>query len=77
MSEQDLSLGDLLESAGATLVHGDPSLRISNVHYDSRQIRPGGMFVALRGGYVDGHLFLADSLDNGAVAALVEDSTGA
>lgn len=53
-------------------VTGDAATPITSVCYDSRQAQPGSLFVALRGGYTDGHRFLADALDRGAVAALVE-----
>lgn len=39
---------------------------------DSRQVRPGDLFVALRGERFDGHAFVADSLRQGAVAAMVD-----
>lgn len=41
---------------------------------DSRQVKPGGLFVALRGARVDGHDFLLDALQKGAVALLMEAS---
>jgi UDP-N-acetylmuramoyl-L-alanyl-D-glutamate--2,6-diaminopimelate ligase len=61
----------LAEAAGARII-GDPSTPISNVQYDSRKIQPGDLFVALRGGYVDGHNFLEDARERGAIAALVD-----
>ena len=60
--------------AGLTVerISGDPSVAISSVCYDSREASLGSMFVALRGGYTDGHRFLDDARQRGAVAALVE-----
>jgi UDP-N-acetylmuramoyl-L-alanyl-D-glutamate--2,6-diaminopimelate ligase len=51
---------------------GAPGLEISTVCYDSREAVPGSLFVALRGGYTDGHTHLDDARVRGAVAALVE-----
>ena len=42
------------------------------VAIDSRQVRAGDLFVALRGDRFDGHDFLAVAAQKGAVAALVE-----
>lgn len=47
--------------------------RFSSVVIDSRKVRPGDLFVALRGPNFDGHDFLAEVLAKGAVAALVEE----
>lgn len=46
---------------------------VSAVETDSRRIRPGGLFVALRGEHADGHAFVADALGRGAVAAVVDE----
>jgi UDP-N-acetylmuramoyl-L-alanyl-D-glutamate--2,6-diaminopimelate ligase len=69
--------GLLVDAAGATLIHGDRSTRITGVTYDSREVSPGDLFVALKGGYVDGHQYLRDAHRNGAVATLVEQNTPA
>jgi len=44
----------------------------SRVSTDSRDIRPGDLFVALKGERADGHDFLAQVLQAGALAVLVE-----
>lgn len=60
---------------GAT-VSGDPAAVVGSIEYDSRMIQPGGLFVALRGGYADGHAFLQQARERGAVAAMVERGHG-
>jgi UDP-N-acetylmuramoyl-L-alanyl-D-glutamate--2,6-diaminopimelate ligase len=47
-------------------------LNISEVVSDSRKIRPGALFVAVRGFKSDGHRFLEKAAAAGAVAAVVE-----
>ena len=64
--------GDLLNGLAVRRVWGDPDVDIADVCYDSRLARPGSLFVALRGGYADGHDYLADAAERGAVAAMVE-----
>lgn len=45
---------------------------ITGVATDSRVVEPGDLFVALRGNRTDGHQYLQEVFDKGAVAALVE-----
>jgi len=43
----------------------------SRVEIDSRKVQLGDLFVAIKGDRVDGHLYVADALARGAVAAIV------
>lgn len=56
-------------------VAGDADTAVSSISFDSRLATPGSMFVALRGGYADGHDFLRGAVEAGAVAAVVEPDT--
>ena len=71
MSEGALTLADVLEGlAGFRLEElGQP---ITTTVIDSRQAKPGALFVALKGGRADGHDYVADAFSRGAVAAIVE-----
>ncbi len=51
----------------------DPNLEIRGISTDSRTLKPGELFVALRGERFDGHDHLDDALGRGAVALLVQD----
>jgi UDP-N-acetylmuramoyl-tripeptide--D-alanyl-D-alanine ligase len=48
--------------------------RISTVTMDSRAVVPGALFVALAGERTDGHLYLGDAFERGAIAAIAEQS---
>jgi UDP-N-acetylmuramoyl-tripeptide--D-alanyl-D-alanine ligase len=48
--------------------------RIRRISLDTRSLRPGDLFVALRGDRFDGHDFVATALARGAVGAIVLDS---
>src|SRR2546425_3383573 len=48
-----------------------PNLGIRRVWTDSRTVRRGDLFVALTGVRFDGHQFVADALEKGAVGAIV------
>ncbi len=51
---------------------GDPPLRLTGVSTDTRAVRRGELFVALRGEHHDAHAFLAQALEAGAAALMVE-----
>lgn len=50
------------------------SVQVDRVHTDSRSLRAGDLFVALRGERFDGHQFIAQAKAQGAVAVLCEPS---
>ena len=56
----------------ASQLLGDPGTRFTRVHSDSRSLRSGDLFVALRGEHFDAHDFLAQARRAGAVAAIAE-----
>lgn len=58
---------------GSTLV-GDPDTHVTRVHSDTRSLRSGDLFVAIRGEHHDGNLFLAQARDSGATAALAHSA---
>jgi len=45
---------------------------IDSVHYDSRTVTPGGLFVAIQGHRWDGYTYIEEAIENGAVAVLTE-----
>jgi UDP-N-acetylmuramoyl-L-alanyl-D-glutamate--2,6-diaminopimelate ligase len=49
---------------------GEPSVRVRGVHHDSRAVERGDLFVARKGGTVDGARFVLDAVARGAVAVM-------
>jgi UDP-N-acetylmuramoyl-L-alanyl-D-glutamate--2,6-diaminopimelate ligase len=49
------------------------ALEIGGIRDDSRAVEPGDLFVALRGLTADGHDYVAQAIDRGAVAVVVEE----
>jgi UDP-N-acetylmuramoyl-tripeptide--D-alanyl-D-alanine ligase len=72
-----LSAAELAGAVPGAVVKGDAAARIVSVCTDSRQIRPGCLFVALRGARFDGHDFVAEAARQGATVALVEQPVDA
>ncbi|MFC3098621.1 UDP-N-acetylmuramoyl-tripeptide--D-alanyl-D-alanine ligase [Alteraurantiacibacter palmitatis] len=60
------------EIAAATGGTAYGEFQVSGVEMDSRDVRSGDMFVALRGEAMDGHAFVQKAFANGAVGALVD-----
>ncbi|HLF00439.1 MAG TPA: Mur ligase domain-containing protein, partial [Anaerolineales bacterium] len=50
---------------------GDPE--VVAIEHDSRRVTPGALFVARRGGSVDGHRFIPQAIEWGAVAVVGEE----
>jgi UDP-N-acetylmuramoyl-L-alanyl-D-glutamate--2,6-diaminopimelate ligase len=57
---------------GIMAVAGNPNIEATEIIADSRQVRPGALFVAYRGVGTDGHRFIADAVGRGAVAVVGE-----
>lgn len=51
----------------------DTALEISGVAYHSQKVTPGNVFVCIKGYLTDGHKYLKQAIENGAVAAVVEE----
>jgi len=66
------TLGDAAASLPGAKLVGDRSIAFARVHSDTRGLRPGDLFVALRGDRFDAHDFLPQAKAAGAVAALAE-----
>lgn len=61
----------------ATLTSGDvaapaPDTEVTGIALDSRQVRPGHLFVAIPGAQVDGHRFIESAIERGASAVVGE-----
>ena len=63
------------EEAGRALDLGRLDAPVVGVSIDSRSVRPGDLFVALRGERFDGHDFVEAAFESGAAGAVVEKTS--
>jgi UDP-N-acetylmuramoyl-L-alanyl-D-glutamate--2,6-diaminopimelate ligase len=78
MSQRPLAeLAEALRREG--LMAGVPTLlpEVTGVTADSREVRPGMVYIAVRGSQTDGHTFVPDAVRRGASAVVVERADGA
>jgi len=68
---RNTEIGKVAEVIGACLLQGDPGIPVSGVSTDSRSVRAGELFFALRGERHDGHDFAAQAVDRGAAGVVV------
>src|SRR6266508_583895 len=69
-----LPLSKIANFAGASLSSGDGSVMIDKVSTDSRTVKVGELFVALRGENFDGHNFVESAAKAGAAGAIVDSN---
>jgi len=69
-----MELTQLLNSINAVQVTGEVQRKdVSGIFYDSRKVIPGSVFVAVKGYNTDGHKFILDALNRGAIAVILEE----
>ena len=67
-----MRLSDLLAGIEYDVLSGDVAIEVASFSGDSRTVRPGDAFVAMRGGSADGHSFAGAAIGSGARAVVVE-----
>jgi UDP-N-acetylmuramoyl-L-alanyl-D-glutamate--2,6-diaminopimelate ligase len=67
-----MQLKDISRALQSLRIEGPLDREITGITCDSRQVMPGMLFVAVPGGHVDGHDFIPNAIDRGAVAILCE-----
>ncbi len=70
-------LEKLLERLDYTVVQGSTDIEITDLVYDSRKVKPGCLFVCIKGTAVDGHTFAGEVAKKGAAAILVQEDVEA
>ena len=69
-----MKLRDLLKDIPVLAASVDLDTEIQEVRYDSRAVKPGDLFVAVRGFATDGHEYIGMALKKGAAAVVCEQA---
>jgi len=67
-------LRDILYKVNIRSVIGSTDLEINDVQIDSRKIKSGSLFIAVKGVAFDGHQFIDKAIEAGAVAVVFQES---
>ncbi|PIU25334.1 MAG: UDP-N-acetylmuramoyl-L-alanyl-D-glutamate--2,6-diaminopimelate ligase [Candidatus Infernicultor aquiphilus] len=67
-----MKLSELITNLEVKEVFGDLNLDIKGIYYDSRKIKRDFLFICIRGFTFDGHHFIAEAINKGAIALVVE-----
>jgi len=65
-------LRDVLYKVAIRSVAGSTEIDVKDIQIDSRKVKPGAVFVAVKGVAVDGHQFIEKAIDNGAAVVVAE-----
>lgn len=65
-------LRDVLYKVPIRSVGGSTEIDVNDIQIDSRKVKPGAVFVAVKGVAADGHQFIEKAIDNGAAVVVAE-----
>jgi UDP-N-acetylmuramoyl-L-alanyl-D-glutamate--2,6-diaminopimelate ligase len=65
-------LSQIIEQVKTVHVEGALDREVTGITYDSRRVTPGMLFVAVPGQHVDGHDYVLNAVDRGAVAVICQ-----
>jgi UDP-N-acetylmuramoyl-L-alanyl-D-glutamate--2,6-diaminopimelate ligase len=65
-------LKKILEDIKVTRIYGDEGMVITGITADSRDVKPGNLFIAVKGTKSDGHKFIGKAIESGATAVICE-----
>lgn len=74
MKKISIELKDLSLIEGAVLYNAKTFRPIAGVSNNSKEMKKGFLYVAIKGQNYDGHDFVQDAINNGASAVMIEDS---
>src|ERR1700757_5496451 len=66
-------LTDILYKAGLKEIIGTTNVAVSSITFDSRKVKKDSLFIAVRGTAVDGHSFITQAIETGAIAIVCEE----
>jgi UDP-N-acetylmuramoyl-L-alanyl-D-glutamate--2,6-diaminopimelate ligase len=68
-----MKIANIIKGIKASVVKGNENTEVVDICFDSRQVKPGSMFVAIAGTQSDGHLFISKAIENGATSIVYQN----
>ncbi len=68
-----MKLADVLKKITIAQALGELQREITGVNIDSRQVKPGDLFIAVKGTQADGHVYIPKAIEQGATAILMSE----
>lgn len=68
-------LSDILYKVSIRGITGSTDVEVNDIQIDSRKIKPGAAFIAVKGAAADGHQFIDKAIENGAAVIVHQEST--
>ncbi len=68
-----MKLEKILQGLTDLKLRGDLNTEISGIEKNSKNVKPGFLFVAIKGFTVDGHKYIESAIENGATAVMVQE----
>lgn len=68
-----MKLNKLLEGVEVVAIRGNKYMEINGIFYDSKQLKPGGLFFAIKGVKLNGQDFIDEAIERGAICVVSED----
>ena len=72
--DHEMKWTDLVEEITAVGSGGGSDQPVSGIEYDSRKVRPGSVFVAMKGGSTDGNRFVEKAIAAGALGVITDSA---
>lgn len=72
---KDMNLKDIIEGTKGVLLHEGVKIGFSNLVIDSRKIKEGDVFLAIKGENFDGHEFIGSAIESGAKLCIIHDES--
>lgn len=71
-----MTISELLRGLDVKKIRGPLDIEVKGIAYDSRLVKDGFLFVAVRGFAADGHDYINDAISRGAVAIVTDEAAG-
>lgn len=65
-------LKDIIKGIKTIEIQGNTNIEISNLSLNSKNIKPNGLFVAIKGNFSDGNAYIENAIENGAKAIIYQ-----